>query len=55
MPGPAMCEALAKDYAAMAGMVFGEVPQLDAVLANVERFEQIVNGTAKAVPLVPKE
>jgi hypothetical protein len=55
MPGPAMCEALAKDYAAMAGMVFGEVPRLDAVLANVERFEQIVNGTAKAVPLVPKE
>lgn len=55
VPSPAMREALAKDYAAMAGMVFGEVPQLDAVLANVERFEQIVNGTAKAVPLVPKE
>jgi hypothetical protein len=55
MLSPAMCEALAKDYAAMAGMVFGEVPQLDEVLANLERFEQIVNGTAKAVPLVPKE
>ncbi len=55
VPSPAMREALAKDYAAMAGMVFGEVPQLDAVLANVERFEQIVNGAAKAVPLVPKE
>ena len=55
MPSPAMREALAKDYAAMAGMVFGEVPRLDAVLASVERFEQIVNGTAVAAPLVPKE
>jgi hypothetical protein len=55
MPSPAMCEALAKDYAAMAGMVFGEVPRLDAVLASIERFEQIVNATAVAASLVPKE
>jgi len=38
-----MREALARDYDAMAGMVFGEVPSLDAVLASVQRFEQIAN------------
>jgi hypothetical protein len=42
-PGEAMREALARDYDAMAGMVFGEVPALDAVLASVQRFEQIAN------------
>ena len=42
-PSPAMRDALARDYAAMSGMVFGEIPGLDAVLASAERFEQIVN------------
>jgi hypothetical protein len=43
-PSPAMREALEKDYEAMAGMVFGDVPPLDAVLRSAEHFEQIVNG-----------
>lgn len=48
MPGVAMRDALVKDYAAMSGMVFGEIPELDAVLASVEKFEQIVNGSPTA-------
>ncbi|WP_247351187.1 nucleotidyl transferase AbiEii/AbiGii toxin family protein [Ralstonia pseudosolanacearum] len=47
-PSPAMREALEKDYAAMAGMVFGDVPPFDAVLRSAEHFEQIVNGAAMA-------
>ncbi len=47
-PSPAMRDAISRDYAAMSGMVFGEVTQLDAVLASVERFEQIVNSTTAA-------
>lgn len=43
-PSDAMREALERDYKAMAGMVFGEVPPFDAVLGSAERFEQIVNG-----------
>ena len=43
-PGAAMRDALARDYAAMSGMVFGRVPEFDAVLASAEKFEQIVNG-----------
>ena len=47
-PSPAMREALEKDYEAMAGMVFGDVPPFDAVLRSAEHFEQIVNGAAMA-------
>lgn len=47
-PSPAMREALKKDYEAMAGMVFGDIPPLDAVLRSAEHFEQIVNGAAMA-------
>lgn len=43
-PTAAMLDALKRDYEAMAGMVFGEVPRLDAVLASAERFQQIVNS-----------
>lgn len=42
-PGAAMRDALARDYEAMAGMVFGEIPRLDDVLSTAERFEQLVN------------
>ena len=49
-PGPAMRDALVRDYAAMSGMIFGEIPALDVVLASVERFEQIVNGSAAYSP-----
>lgn len=47
-PNPAMRDALEKDYEAMAGMVFGNVPSLDVVLASTERLEQIVNGAGMA-------
>ncbi len=54
-PSAAMRDALARDYAAMSGMVFGEIPALDAVLANGERFEQIVNDTTTSAPLAHEE
>jgi len=54
-PSAAMRDALARDYAAMSGMVFGEIPALDAVLASAERFEQIVNCPATAAPLALEE
>lgn len=47
-PSPAMREALEKDYEAMAGMVFGDVPPLDEVLRSAEHLEQILNGSAMA-------
>jgi len=45
-PSPAMRDAISRDYAAMSGMVFGEITQLEEVLASAERFEQIVNSCA---------
>lgn len=42
-PTPAMRDAL-RVYAATAGMIFGDVPPLDAVLASIEALERRVNG-----------
>ena len=53
-PSAAMRDALERDYEAMAGMVFGVVPRLSAVLDSAERLEQIVNGAGMA-PLVPRK
>jgi hypothetical protein len=56
-PNSTMREALERDYDAMAGMVFGDVPRLGTVLDSAERFEQIVNSagmaalTTKGIPL----
>jgi hypothetical protein len=47
-PSAAMLAALERDYEAMGGMVFGEIPPLDAVLASAERFEEIVNSAGMA-------
>lgn len=44
VPTAAMREALAKDYAAMTGMIFGEVPSLEEVLASVEMLGNLVNN-----------
>ena len=44
MPPQPMREALRADYAAMTGMIFGDVPQLEAVLASVEEVERRMNG-----------
>jgi hypothetical protein len=54
-PSAAMRDALAKDYAAMSGMIFGEIPALDDVLASAERFEKIVNDASTAVSLAQEE
>ena len=43
-PTHAMREALRADYVAMAGMIFRDVPPLDAVLATVEEIERGVNA-----------
>ncbi len=48
IPSPPMRDALARDYEAMAGMVFGEVPPLDVVLASVARLERLANAAACA-------
>ncbi len=44
VPEGAMREALAKDYVAMSGMIFGAVPPLDEVLADVKQLQQLING-----------
>ena len=54
-PSATMRDALARDYAAMSGMIFGEVPALDEVLASAERFEQIVNDATTAASLAHAE
>lgn len=46
VPDGAMREALAKDYDAMSGMIFGDVPSLEAVLASVGQLEQSINREA---------
>jgi len=44
LPPPPMLDALRSDYRAMAGMVFGDVPPLDAVIARLAEVEKHVNG-----------
>jgi hypothetical protein len=44
MPAQPMRDALRADYAAMTGMIFGDAPSLDAILASVEEVERRVNG-----------
>jgi hypothetical protein len=43
-PPPAMREALKVDYIAMAGMIFGDVPSLDAILETIAKVELRVNS-----------
>jgi Nucleotidyl transferase AbiEii toxin, Type IV TA system len=45
-PAAEMRDALAKDYTAMSGMVFGKMVELDMVLASVQRLEQLINNAA---------
>ncbi|MDR6582729.1 nucleotidyl transferase AbiEii/AbiGii toxin family protein [Herbaspirillum sp. BH-1] len=53
-PGRAMREALEKDYEAMAGMVFGDIPPFDAVLRSAEHFEQLANEAVKGALLASR-
>lgn len=50
VPGKEMAQALATDYRAMSGMVFGDVPAFDTVLASVERLEQILQKQIDTKP-----
>lgn len=43
-PSQQMREALARDYDAMAGMIFGEAPSFHAVLASIDALEQSLNA-----------
>lgn len=45
-PTRAMEKAIDKDYKAMAGMVFGQVPLLETVLESTARLERLINGVA---------
>lgn len=45
-PTEAMIADLRRDYDAMTGMIFGEVPGFDAVLASVDDLERRLNGSA---------
>ena len=42
-PSAAMRAALARDYEARAGMVFGALPPIDVVLSSAEELERLVN------------
>lgn len=44
MPSAGMLDALRRDYTAMTGMIFHEVPSLADVLASVERLEATINA-----------
>ena len=44
VPPTAMREALQTDYTAMAGMIIGDVPPLDAILGSVAEVERRVNA-----------
>ena len=45
-PDAAMHDALGRDYAAMSGMIFGDIPPLDTVLASVATLQEALNDTA---------
>jgi len=42
-PSSGMVDALRRDYQAMQGMIFGEVPSFDDVLGSVQRLEGAIN------------
>ncbi len=45
-PGEKMRNDLEKDYAAMSGMIFGDVPSLDTVLSSVAAVQKTLNGAS---------
>ena len=47
-PHHEMVELLRSDYRAMTGMIFGDPPTFDDVLASVATVEQQPNGAMKA-------
>ena len=47
IPDDAMHDALGRDYAAMSGMIFGDIPPLDTVLASVATLQEAINTAAR--------
>lgn len=45
-PDAAMHDALGRDYAAMSGMIFGDIPSLDTVLTSVAGLQEAINTAA---------
>jgi hypothetical protein len=43
MPSTAMIEPLRKDYEAMAGMVFGTLPDFNTLLAEIQSLQNRLN------------
>lgn len=43
-PTSEMMDALTRDYRAMAGMIFGDAPVLEDVLASLAKLESVLNG-----------
>ena len=43
-PTPPTVDALRRDYAAMTGMIFGDVPAFDDVIAAIHELERQVNA-----------
>lgn len=52
-PTEKMRDELARDYAAMAGMIFGRMPALDDVLKRVGGLEKRLNAAAPSISPVP--
>ncbi|MBI3682788.1 MAG: nucleotidyl transferase AbiEii/AbiGii toxin family protein, partial [Acidobacteria bacterium] len=44
-PSLAMADFLRRDYARMAGMIMGAVPEFDEVIARIEDFERAINAS----------
>ena len=45
-PLPEMDIQLRRDYTAMAGMIFGEVPEWETIVETIRQFEEQVNAGA---------
>lgn len=46
-PDAAMLDALERDYVAMSGMIFGDIPPLDAVLTSVAALQEAINESRR--------
>jgi hypothetical protein len=46
LPTPAMVDDLKRDCQAMAGMIFGDVPDFDTILETTRQLEQLINEVA---------
>lgn len=47
-PHDDMLAALERDYAAMAGMIFGEVPQFEKIMESITDLENRINARKQA-------